>query len=42
MIFIDLKFEPVITLIGGYMWLKFQEIILICFLEKELFSKDRF
>ena len=37
MSFIDLKFEPVIALIEGYMWLKFQEIIFICFLEKNYF-----
>ena len=31
-----------IVIIEGYIWLKFQEIIFICFLEKKLFSKERF
>ena len=29
----------IITLIGDYIWLQFQEIILICFLEKKYFIK---
>ena len=38
--FIDLKFQPVIALIGWYMWLKLQEMIFICFLEKNYFWKN--
>ena len=38
-LFINFKFQPLITLIEDYIWLKFQVIIFICFREKKIFLK---